>query len=440
MPRLAQREGAPADLLIRGARLFDPDAGVDTVADVALRNGHIAAIGEDLDAGDGEVVDGAGLTAFPAFVDPHVHLRTPGQEYKEDLDSGTRAAAAGGYCAILGMPNTDPPVDSTPLLESLFEHAAAEAVVRVGFLAAISVGLEGGRLTEMYDLARQGAAGFTDDGRPVERAGLLRRAFQYAAPLGLPIALHEEDLSLSRGGHMHEGAVSAELGIGGYPAIAESAMVARDLRIARYENARVHLQHLSTRGSWEEVAAARAAGVRVTAEATPHHLLLTDEAVRSLDADFKMNPPLASEEHRQAVVDALRSGVADIIATDHAPHAPSEKEQPFEAAPNGVTGLETAFAAIHTGLVLPGIVPLAVVIRAMTTAPARAFGLPEPRLAVGAEANIALFDLGEEWEVGAGGYVSRSANSCFKGGRLRGRCRLTIAGGILVHRLTGVAT
>jgi dihydroorotase len=308
----------------------------------------------------------------------------------------------------------------------------------VGFLPAISIGLEGAQLTEMYDLAALGAAGFTDDGRPVERAGLLRRAFQYVRPLGLPLALHEEDPTLSRGGQMHEGAVSAELGIGGYPSIAESATVARDLEIARYEDGRIHLQHLSARESWEHVAVARAAGVRVTAEATPHHLLLTDEAVRTLDADFKMNPPLASEAHRLAVVEALRCGLADIIATDHAPHAPAEKEEPFEAAPNGVIGLETAFAAIHTDLVVPGLVPLAVVVRAMTAAPADAFALPVPRLEVGAEANLTLFDLGEEWEAGAGGYASRSSNCCFKGRRLAGRCRLTIAGGQVVHRLAGV--
>ena len=253
----------------------------------------IAAIGAGLDAPGAEVVEADGMTVLPAFVDPHVHLRTPGQEYKEDLVTGTAAAAAGGYGAILGMPNTDPVVDSLPVLESLFERGLEDCAVPTGFLPAISVGLAGGQLTEMHALAERGAAGFTDDGRPVERAGLLRRAFQYVAPLGLPLALHEEDLTLSRGGHMHEGAVSAELGIGGYPAIAESAMVARDLRIARYEDGRIHLQHLSTRGSLEELAWARAVGIRVSAEATPHHLLLTDEAVRSLDGNVKMNPPLA---------------------------------------------------------------------------------------------------------------------------------------------------
>ncbi len=438
MVRLVQRAGAPAEILIRGARLYDPTAGVDTVADLHVANGVIVAIGADLDAGGAEVVEADGMTVLPAFVDPHVHLRTPGQEYKEDLATGTAAAAAGGYCAILGMPNTSPVLDSLPVLESLFERGAEDCVVPTGFLPAISVDLKGGQLTEMHALAERGAAGFTDDGRPVERAGLLRRAFQYVAPLGLPLALHEEDLSLSRGGSMHEGTVSAELGIGGYPSIAESAMVARDLRIARYEEGRIHLQHLSTHESIDEVAWARSVGVRVSAEASPHHLLLTDEAVRSLDANVKMNPPLAAEPDRQALIEAVRSGVVDCIATDHAPHAAEEKEQPFEQAPNGVTGLETAFAAIHTGLVEPGVLPLATVVTAMTVAPARAFALAEPRLEVGAPADLALWDLAAEWTVRADTFHSRSANNAFLGRRLRGRCQLTIAGGQVAFRLVDV--
>ena len=435
MVRLVQRHGAPAELVIRGARLYDPAAGIDTVADLHVAGGTIVAIGTDLAAAGAEVVEADGMTVLPAFVDPHVHLRTPGQEYKEDLATGTAAAAAGGYCAILGMPNTSPVVDSLPVLESLFERGAEECLIPTGFLPAISVGLAGGQLTEMHALAERGAAGFTDDGRPVERAGLLRRAFQYVAPLGLPLALHEEDLSLSRGGSMHEGTVSAELGIGGYPSIAESAMVARDLRIARYEQGRIHLQHLSTHESLEELAWARSVGIRVSAEASPHHLLLTDEAVRSLDANVKMNPPLAAEADREALIEAVRSGVVDCIATDHAPHAAEEKEQPFEQAPNGVTGLETAFAALLTGLVEPGVLPLATVVTAMTVAPARAFALAEPRLEVGARADLALWDLTAEWTVRADTFHSRSANSPFLGRRLRGRCQLTIAGGQVAFRL-----
>jgi dihydroorotase len=435
MTRLVQRDTQPATLVIRNARLYDPAEGLDATLDVAIRDGVIAAIGERLAADN--AVDGAGLTLLPGLIDLHVHLRSPGQEYKEDLATGTAAAAAGGYCAILAMPNTDPPTDAPPLLEALFERGATECVVPTGFLGAITIGLAGTQLSEMYELAERGAAGFTDDGRPVERAGVLRRAFQYAAPLGLPLALHEEDLTLSRGGHMHEGVVSAELGIGGYPAIAESAAVARDLRIAQYEDGRIHLQHLSTRGSIDEVAWARSVGVRVTAEATPHHLLLTDETVRTLDPNCKMNPPLASEDDRQALISAVRDGTVDCIATDHAPHAPDEKEQPFEAAPNGVTGLETAFAALYTRLVVPGVVPLETILRSMTQAPARAFGLTTPRIAVGARANVALWDLDEEWQVRPERFASRSANSCFLGERLRGRVALTIAGGRIAHQ--GVA-
>ncbi len=438
MVRLVQRPGPPAELVIRGARLYDPAAGLDTVADLHVSGGVIVAIGADLEAGRAEVVEADGMTVLPAFVDPHVHLHAPGQEYKEDLATGTAAAAAGGYCAILAMPNTDPVVDSLPVLESLFERGAEDCLIPTGFLPAISVGLAGGQLTEMHALAERGAAGFTDDGRPVERASLLRRAFQYVAPLGLPLALHEEDLSLSRGGSMHEGAVSAELGIGGYPSIAESAMVARDLRIARYEDGRIHLQHLSTRESLEELAWARSVGVRVSAEASPHHLLLTDEAVRSLDGNVKMNPPLASEADRQALIEAVRSGLVDCIATDHAPHAAEEKEQPFEQAPNGVTGLETAFAAILTGLVEPGVLPLATVVTAMTLAPATAFKLSAPRLEVGAPADLAVWDLAGEWTVRADTFHSRSANNAFLGRRLRGRCHLTVAGGQVAFRLVDV--
>jgi dihydroorotase len=437
--KLVARAGAPALLVIRGARVLDPGVGLDALLDVVVRDGVVAGLGVGLVAPQGaEEIDATGLTALPAFVDPHVHLRTPGQEYKEDLETGTRAAAAGGYCQVLAMPNTVPTIDSRSVLESLFERGEQGCAIPTGFLAAISVGLAGAQLTDMYELAACGAAGFTDDGRPVERAGLLRRAFQYARPIGLPIALHEEDLTLSRGGHMHEGAVSAELGLGGYPAIAESAMVARDLAIARYEDARVHLQHLSTRWSLEEVARARAAGVRVTCEATPHHLLLTHEAVRSLHANAKMNPPLASEDDRQALIAAVRDGVADCIATDHAPHAFEEKDAPFEQAPNGVTGLETAFAAIHGGLVLPGVLALETVLRAMTVAPARAFGLVEPTIAVGAPANLALWDLADRHVVTADGFQSRSANSAFLGCEVVGRCHLTIAAGQVAWRLVPV--
>ena len=431
---LDRAETPAVTLLIRGARLLDPRAGLDGGQDVLVREGRIAELGEGLEAPEGaEVVEADGLHAFPAFVDPHVHLRTPGREDEEDIETGTRAAAAGGYCAILAMPNTDPVVDSAPILGSLRERASEEARVPTGFLAAITRGQRGEELTEMAELADAGAPGFTDDGLPVRSAGVMRQALQYQRLCGGVLALHEEDPSLSRDGVMHEGSVSALLGLAGIPSVSESTMVARDAELALYEDGRIHIQHVSARESVGAIERAKAAGVKLTAEATPHHLLLTDEAVRSLDSNFKMNPPLRAEQDRQAVIEGLRSGALDCIATDHAPHAREEKEQPFEVAPMGVTGLETAFAAVHTGLVLPGVLDLALVIERMT-AGGEPFGIAPPTLAPGADANICLVDLGAEWEVGEAGYESRSSNCAFAGRRLTGRVRMTVAAGAVAYR------
>jgi len=432
----AERGGPGADLLIRGARLFDPRERLDhQTADILIRAGEIAEIGDALEAPEGaETLDAAGLHAFPAFVDPHVHLRTPGREDEEDIDSGSRAAAAGGYCQILAMPNTDPVVDSASILQSLRERAREEARVPTGFLAAITRGQQGEQLTEMAELMDSGAAGFTDDGLPVRSAGVLRQALQYQRLAGGLIALHEEDPSLSAGGVMHEGAVSALLGLGGYPAIAESTMIQRDCAIAGFENARIHLQHLSARESVTAVEQAKQACVQVTCEATPHHLCITDEAVQSLDAGrFKMNPPLRSDSDRLALIDALRSGTIDCVATDHAPHAREEKEQPFEVAPMGVTGLETAFSALHTHLVLPGVLSLETVVERMTSG-TEPFGLSVPRIVTGARADVCLVDLAAEWEVGEAGYASRSSNNAFAGQTLTGRVRMTVADGIVAYR------
>jgi dihydroorotase len=430
-------EGVPGGaVLIREARMLDPRAGIDTTGDLLIRDGRIAEIGQPgaLEAPDGaETVDAEGLTAMPAFVDPHVHLRTPGREDEEDIDSGTRAAAAGGFCAILAMPNTDPVVDDASVLRSLRERAREEARVPTGFLAAITRGQRGEQLTEMAELADAGAAAFSDDGLPVQSAGVLRQALQYQRLARCPLALHEEDPSLSGNGAMHEGAVSALLGIAGIPSISESTAIARDAAIARFEGGQIHMQHVSARESVEAIAAAKAAGVRITAEASPHHLCLTDDSVRSLDANFKMNPPLRSEDDRAAVVDGLRAGVLDCVATDHAPHAREEKEQPFEVAPMGVTGLETAFAALHTRLVLPGVVDLPTLAERMT-AGGIPFGLEPPTLAVDAPANVVLVDPEAEWEVGEAGYESRSANCAFAGQRVTGRVRMTIAAGHVAYR------
>jgi dihydroorotase len=435
---LYARERERANVVVRGARVLDPAEGIDATLDVRVDDGVIAAIGEQVDADAHRVVDAAGLVLAPAFVDPHVHLRTPGREDEETIASGTAAAAAGGYCAILAMPNTDPVVDSAATLGSLVETAKREAEVSVGFLAAITRGQAGAELTEMGRLADAGAAGFTDDGLPVVSAGLLRRALQYASTTGRPLALHCEEPSLSRGGHVHEGAVAAELGFAAYPSVGESVMVERDLALAAYEEQPVHLMHLSAAESVAALRRAHDAGVRASGEVTPHHLVLTDEAVRTLDPNVKMNPPLRAERDRVALLDALRDGTIEAIATDHAPHARHEKDVPFEAAPFGVTGLETAFAVLYTELVEPGLLSLPTLLERMSGGPARIFGLERPRVAVGARAELVLLDLAGHMHVREDAFRSRSANSWLLGRTLDGRVAMTLAAGSIAHDAVAV--
>jgi dihydroorotase len=435
MTQLDHRPTPPADLLIRGAHVLDPRTGIDAPHDILIRGGVIAEIAApgSIEA-DAETIDGTGRHVFPGFVDPHVHLRVPGQEHKEDLDSGTRAAAAGGFVAVVAMPNTDPVVDSAPILRSLREAARREARVPVGFLASVTRGLQGEALTEMAELREAGALGFTDDGKPVHRAGILRKALQYQKLAGGIIALHEEDPTLSGKGVVHEGEVSARLGLAGIPSISESTLIARDASLARYEDGRIHIQHLSALESVEAVAEAKARGVRISCEASPHHLTLTEAALlEHLDTRLKMNPPLRSEADRQALIAGLRDGTIDCIATDHAPHAREEKEVPFEEAPMGTTGLETAFAAVYTELVLPGVLPLALVVEKLS-AGAALMGLPTPEIRIGRTADLVLVDLGAEWEAGEAGYESRSENCCFAGRRLRGKVLATVAAGGVAYR------
>ncbi len=419
---LFARNGRSDSLTLEG-RVLAPAQGIDETLRLTISDGVISAI---------EPGTQHEHVIAPAFVDPHVHLRTPGREDEETVRSGTEAAAAGGYCAILAMPNTEPVVDTAPVLAALVERAREEAVVPTGFMAAISKGQLGEELTEMAELASEGAAAFTDDGRPVVSAGLMRRALQYSALAQRPLALHCEEPSLSRGGHAHDGSVAAELGLGPYPSTAESVMVERDLSLAAAEERPIHLMHLSARESVAALDHALASGARATGEVTPHHLVLTDEAVRSLDPNAKMNPPLRSADDRDALRDALRRGVISCIATDHAPHARHEKDVPFEEAPFGVTGLETSFAALHTHLVVSGELALETLLERMSTGPARAFGLDEPRIEVGARANLVALDLDAEWTVTEDGFRSLSANSWLLGETLRGRVVKTIADGRLV--------
>jgi dihydroorotase len=434
--RLAHEPRTAADVLLRDVRVLDPRVPLHARQDVRVRHGVVAELAEPHTLGpepEEELVEGSGWLLVPAFFDPHVHLRTPGQEHKEDILTGTSAAAAGGYGGVLAMPNTDPVLDSAPLLRSVKDAAAHQARVPVGFLAAITRGLAGEQLTDMAELRELGAVGFTDDGHPVQSAGMLRKALQYQRLGGGVLALHEEDRTLSRGGSVHEGPVSAALGLGGIPTLSESTMVARDAALAGYEDARVHFQHLSCVASVEAVAAAKARGWRVSAEVTPHHLLLTDEDVRGMDTRMKMHPPLASEEDRRALIAGLRAGTIDCVATDHAPHSRDEKEVPFEQAPMGTTGLETAFAALYTGLVRSGELELELLVARMT-AGAECFDLAAPMIAPGQPASMALVDLDASWIAGEHGWHSRAQNCCFAGRRLYGRVVLTLAAGGIAHR------
>jgi dihydroorotase len=427
MQMLHGGNGRKDDLVFEAVRVVDPSEGIEETLTVTVEGGVITRLEPA-----GQQTERASILA-PAFVDPHVHLRTPGREDEEDIASGTRAAAAGGYCAILAMPNTEPAVDSAAVLGALVERAQAEAEIPVGFLAAISKGQEGAELTEMVELAERGAAGFTDDGRPVASPGLLRRALQYHAVAGRRIAVHCEEPALSRGGQVHEGLVSAELGFRGYPSVAESVMVGRDLMLAAYENQPIHLLHLSARESVDELRSARAAGVQASGEVTPHHLCLTDDAVRSLDPNVKMNPPLRAEEDRQALLEALKDGTIEAIATDHAPHARHEKDVPFEEAPFGVTGLETAFSVLYTRLVEPGLISLPGLLDRLSAGPARVYGLERPRIAVGAPANLVELDLEAAWRVDESAFRSRSRNSWLLGQTLRGKVVRTMANGKLAY-------
>jgi dihydroorotase len=440
--------------------VFDPQHGVDVEGDLLVEGGKIAAIGEALPrpAGVEVLEDLTGCWVFPGFVDAHVHLRTPGYEYKEDLVSGSMAAAAGGYVTVVAMANTDPVIDSGPMAAWVLDRAAKEAMVRVGQVGSVSKDLRGEELAEMRELADAGVAAFADDGKPVFDADLLLHALRYARGTGRPLLLHLENRSLFLDGVMHEGKWSARLGLRGIPAACESGPLARDLEIIRYVDAEekrlaagraaasrgapgaaadgagraaplVHFQHLSAADSARLVRRAKEEGLPVSAEVTPLHLLLTDERLGSFDQNLKVNPPIRSAGDRDALVAALAEGTIDCISTDHAPHAPQEKEVPIEDANCGSTGLETAFAALYTGLVLTGELSMARLVEAMSGAPCRVFDLVEPRLVAGAPADFCVADLSETWEVTTATLRGKSRNCAFLGETMAGRVRLTVVDG-----------
>ncbi len=420
-----------ADYLIRGARVMDPSSGFDGVADVWIENGVIAAVGKDLTADGAAVIDGAGLVAAPGLVDLHVHLRDPGQTHKEDVFTGCRAAAAGGVTSVFAMPNTTPALDSPDVIEALLKKAVT-ADAHVYPVGAVTKGLKGEELTDISALKAAGAAAFSDDGRPIMTADQVEKALKAAAAEHALLMAHCEELSLVRGGLMNEGEVSREIGVRGVTRSAEEVGTAREIALAAATGCPVHICHVSTAYSVQLIRDAQKHGVKVTGETAPHYIALTDEALRAKDADYRMSPPLRTKADQQALIEGLKDGTLCAIATDHAPHTPEEKAT-FETAPNGSVGMETSLAACLTYLVHAGHLSMMELLRAMSATPAELTGIPAGTLAVGAPADVVLFDPEEEWTVDADKLHGRSKNCPFKGMTLKGRVKKTFCGGRLVY-------
>jgi len=421
-------------LLLQGGRVIDPSRDFDQTADVLIQDGRIAGVGASLGTPDGaEVRDVRGKVVAPGLVDVHVHLREPGNEDVETIASGARAAAAGGFTAVCAMPNTDPVTDNQAAVGFVVRQSVRAGLARVYPIGAISVGQRGERLSEFGEMVGAGAVAVSDDGKPVASSHLMRTALEYARTFGVPVADHCEEPTLAAGGVMHEGLVSTRLGLKGIPAAAEEIMVARDILLAELTGAHVHLCHMSTRGSVELIRRAKQRGIRVTAEATPHHLTLTDHACDGYDTHAKMNPPLREPADVAALRAALKEGVIDCIASDHAPHAYDAKEAAFDDAPFGIVGLETAFAVAYTELVAGGVLALHELVARMSTVPAGLFRLPGGSLKPGAPADVVALDLTARWTVDPVAFFSKSRNTPFAGRRVTGRAVLTLVGGKIVH-------
>ena len=441
-------------ILIKGGRVIDPANNVDEILDLLIEDGKIAWIGTPTHPlplqGGGlgrevdRILDAKGLVMCPGFVDLHVHLREPGQEYKETIATGTMAAARGGFTSICCMPNTDPPNDNRSVTEFILDQAKRFGTVNVFPIGAITKGLKGEELAEIGELCEAGCVAISDDGRPVMNSELMRRALEYASMFGLPVIDHCEDLNLSGKGVVHEGRVSLETGLKGIPSAAEAVMVARDLLLAELTGWKVHIAHISCAESVRLVREAKRRGVQVTCEATPHHFTLTEEAIRSLplrhaqgqgsafDPNAKMNPPLRSAADLAAIHEGLKDGTIDAIATDHAPHTLYEKEQEFDSAPFGVVGLETALGLVIISLVEAGVLTLNEAITKLTVNPARIVNLPKGTLSVGADADLVILDFKKEWTVDVSQFASKGRNSPFHGFRLKGQVVTTIVGGRIV--------
>ncbi len=429
---------APGDLVLRGGRVFDPGAArpIDQAGDIRIVQGRIVEIGRGLVGG--RIIDVKDLWIVPGLIDLHVHLREPGQEYKEDIETGTRAAAAGGFTTICCMPNTKPVNDQRTVTELIVRRARELGAVRVRPIGAITQGLEGKALADIGDMKEGGIVAISDDGRPVMNAGVLRRALEYARTFDLPVVQHAEDLDLAEGGAMNEGAVATRIGIKGQPACAESAMVARDLEIVEWTGARYHVAHVSTARTVALVREAKRRGLPITCEVTPHHLALTDDACAHYDTRTKVMPPLRTAADQEALLEGLGDGTIDCIATDHAPHSPVEKDVEFECAAPGMLGLETALPII-LDFVRMGSLDERRAIAALTGAPARAFGLPGGGLAVGAVADLCVIDPERPVTITADELASKSKNTPFLGQTLAGRAVLTLVEGRVVFDLDGRA-
>jgi len=428
-------------LLISGGRVIDPAQGIDRVADVWVRDGRILAITggtgpeEPLPESADETLAAAGLIVSPGLVDMHVHLREPGREEAETIATGTQAALAGGFTSVACIPNTEPPIDTQAAVEFVHQKAVRADTCNVFVVACVSRNREGKELAEIGQLVEAGAVAFSDDGAPVYDAELMRRAFEYCRMFDKPILAHEEVLELSRGGVMHEGLVSLVLGLGGMPAAAEEVLIGRDIALADVTGGRLHAMHVSTGGGVALIREAKRRGIRVTAEACPHHFTLTDESLRGFDSNFKMSPPLRTAADVEAIIEGLVDGTIDCIATDHAPHAREKKMLELDRAPFGILGLETAVGLSVTRLVNSGRIGWPRLVEAMSTLPAKILGINRGTLRPGSVADITLIDPNLSWTVDVNSFRSKSVNSPFHGWTLQGRAVATIVGGRVKYRL-----
>jgi dihydroorotase len=423
-----------AALLIKNGRVIDPASGHDAVADVLIEDGVVSGVGKDLAKQGAEVFDASGLIVAPGFIDMHVHLREPGFEHAETIESGARAAAAGGFTSIAPMPNTAPVNDSATVTSYIVEKARRHAVVNVWPIGAITKGSAGEELAAIGSMVNAGAVAISDDGRPVMNARVMRRAMEFARSFRIPVIDHCEDLHLSAGGDMHEGFESVRLGLRGIPGCSEDVMVARDILLAEVTGARYHVAHISSKHAVEMVAFAKSKGLAVTAETTPHHFAITDADMLPYDSNYKMKPPLRSLGDVDAVIDGVVNGAIDAIATDHAPHPGSEKMQEFEKCPFGILGLETALGLSFEKLLHPKKIGLKRLVELFTTGPARILGIPRGTLAAGAAGDVTIFSLDREWTYDVNKSFSKSRNSPFDGKTFRGGPVATVVNGAIVWR------